>query len=393
MDCRGGSGSRLVGVLDTDTARPDCWSSGPLRRADAREDGRWPTPQKRSEWDMYSSQTWSFESRTLLAVLLSLAWGPVAGYGQDPHAMRAPAMGTAVNPDGGYGQPLVPGSGRKLDQVGDDFEDENWQYLQNLPKSTRDVDQQDRFPVGEAANGRWYEGSLRGQPDVVKRVPTPAEGLPGSRGSLLLQSLWTGIPGQPRVVLGQDDLIADVNYLLQSSIPAAMSPSVVVRVFLPPVTTWENRTGPHFGFRVALETRGATPSTGARLIQSGPELETYWPGMFIEFQTRTHDNEHYYAHLRIRANEQGHDFRSKQITATGWWTLGMSLTPDGMVHYYASPGVDALTSADYLGSLYPYGYRAIALKTFFFNVCNGDDGRSWSTAWIIDDPSVFVARQ
>lgn len=342
---------------------------------------------------MHTSRTWSFKRRTLLAVVLGLAWGPVAGYGQDPHAMRAPVTGAAVSPDGGYGQPLVPGSGRKLDQVGDDFEDENWQYLQNLPKSTRDVDQQDRFPVGEAANGRWYEGSLRGQPDVVKRVPTPAEGLPGSRGSLLLQSLWTGIPGQPRGVLGQDDLIADVNYRLQSSIPAAMSPSVVVRVFLPPVTTWEHRTGPHFGFRVALETRGAAPSTGARFTQSGPELETFWPGMFIEFQTRTHENEHYYAHLRIRANEQGYDFRSKQITATGWWTLGMSLTPDGMVHYYASPGVDALTSADYLGSLYPYGYRAIALKTFFFNVCNGDDGRSWSTAWIIDDPSVFVARQ
>ncbi len=96
--------------------------------------------------------------------------------------------------------------------------------------------------------------------------------------------------------------------------------------------------------------------------------------------------------MRIRANENGEDVRSQQITTTGWWTLGVSLTPDGMVHYYASPGIDDLTQADHLGSQYAYGFRGTALKTFFFNVCNGDDGRNWSTAWIIDDPSVYVVR-
>lgn len=342
---------------------------------------------------MRTNRSWSFQPRTLLAVALSFALGPSLAHSQDPHDSRVASTGSALSPAAGRGQAVVPGSSQKLDQVGDDFEAEDWQYLQHLPKSTRDLDQQDHFPVGEAANGRWYEGILRGQPDVVKRVPTPADGLAGSRGSLLLQSLWTGIPAQPQRVLGQDDLIADVNYRLQSSIPATLSPSVVVRVFLPPVTTWENRTGPHFGFRVALETQRVKPTTNVHFSQAKPEFETYWPGMFIEFQTKSSENENYYAHLRIRANEQGYDFRSQQITATGWWTLGMSLTPDGMVHYYASPGVDDLAAADYLGSLYPYGYRAVALKTFFFNVCNGDDGRSWSTAWIIDDPSVFVLRR
>lgn len=319
---------------------------------------------------MRRSRTLSPGSRVLLAVTLSWVLTPIAA----------------------DAEPLVPGRGQKIDQVGDDFENEGWEYLPHLPKSTRDIDQQDRFPVGEAGNGRWYEGILRGQPDVVKRVPTPAGGLPGSRGSLLLQSLWTGIPGQPQNVLGQDDLIADVNYRLQGSIPVAMSPSVVVRVFLPPIATWENRTGPHFGFRAALETRSVKPSAGAQFSQLRPETETYWPGMFIEFQGKTAETENYYAYLRIRANENGYDFRSKPITVTGWWTLGMSVTSDGMVHYYASPGADDLAPADYLGSLYPYGYRATAFKTFFFNICNGDNGSSWSTAWIIDDPSVYVVR-
>jgi len=319
---------------------------------------------------MCTSRTLPRGARTVLAVALSLSLIPITA----------------------HAEPLVPGTGLKLEQVGDDFEDEGWEYRFHLPKSTRDVDQQDRFPVGEAGNGRWYEGILRGQPDVVKRVPTPAGGLPGSRGSLLLQSLWTGVPGQPQNALGQDDLIADVNYRLQGSIPVAMSPSIVVRVFLPPVATWENRTGPHFGFRTALETRGVQPPTGTPFSSSRSDTETYWPGMFIEFQAKTGENENCYAYLRIRANENGYDFRSRQITATGWWTLGMSVTGDGMVHYYASPGADDLTPADYLGSLYPHGYRAHAFKTFFFNICSGDDGRNWSTAWIIDDPSVYVVR-
>ena len=289
-------------------------------------------------------------------------------------------------------QPVVPGTGQRLAQVGDDFEDQGWGYQFHLPKVTRDLDDQDRLPAGEAANGRWYEGMRRGQPDVVQRVPTPAGGVAGSQGALLLQSLWTGIPGQPRNSLGQDDLIADVNYRLGGSIPAAWSPSVVVHVFLPPVDNWENRTGPHFGFRAAVETSVVKTGPGVRFSQSRPETETYWPGLFIEFQSKARADDHDYAYFRIRGNEKGEDVRSQPITTTGWWTLGMSISPDGLVHYYASPGVDALTQVDYLGAQAPYGFRAEAFKTFFFNVCSGDDGRNWSTPWIIDDPSVFVVR-
>ena len=230
-------------------------------------------------------------------------WFPAA------RAVLTSALVLALGMIAAHAEPVVPGTGQKLAQVGDDFEDEGWGYLFNLPKGTRDIDEQDRFPAGEAANGRWYEGMRRGQPDVIKRVPTPEGGLPGSRGALLLQSLSTGIPGQPRNYLGQDDFIADVNYRLAGTIPAAWSPSVVVRVFLPPVDTWENRTGPHFGFRTALETNVVKSSPGVRFSQSRSETETYWPGIFIEFQSKASERDYDYAYLRIRANEKGEDFR------------------------------------------------------------------------------------
>ena len=74
----------------------------------------------------------------------------------------------------------------------------------------------------------------------------------------------------------------------------------------------------------------------------------------------------------------------------GWWTLGMSVTPDGQVHYYAKKGVENLTRKDYLYSSLPYGYRAEKFATLFYNVVNNDDGRTWTTKWIVDDPAVYV---
>jgi hypothetical protein len=272
-------------------------------------------------------------------------------------------------------EPVVPGTGLKLTRVGDDFEDPAWEYLYRGPKSSQEMDEQARLPVGEARNGRWYEGIKRGHPDVVRRVPTPPGGLEGSTGALLLQSQRTGIPGRITNRLQQDDFVADVNYRLGGLIPAAQCPSVVVRVFLPPLDQWEKRTGPHFAFRCACET-----------YRDG-DVETYWPGMFIVAEHD--DNQSHYAYIRIRANGRGQDYRSRQITQTGWWTLGLSVTPDGRVHYYARPGTDDLAADDYLASEHAYGYRCQRFKTFFFNVCNIDDGKTWSTPWIIDDPSVY----
>ena len=43
---------------------------------------------------------------------------------------------------------LVPGTGMKLQQVGDDFEDENWQWVPNGNKASKEQDEQVRSPTG-----------------------------------------------------------------------------------------------------------------------------------------------------------------------------------------------------------------------------------------------------
>jgi hypothetical protein len=118
--------------------------------------------------------------------------------------------------------------------------------------------------------------------------------------------------------------------------------------------------------------------------------------MFIDFFSKdgkgATKREYDSAAIRIRANQRGGEFVGKQITKTGWWTLGMSVTPDGQVHYYAKPGVEDLTKEDYITSQFPYGKQALQFQTFFFNVCNGDDDQTWSTEFIIDDPRLYLAR-
>lgn len=287
-------------------------------------------------------------------------------------------------------QPVVPGTGVKIDEVGDDFEDESWDYVFNGQKSSEEIDGQMRNPAGRSTNGRWYEGVKRGHPDVIRRVPTPEGGLAGSEGSLLLKSLNTGVPGRISRQMQQDDFICNVHYRMKGAIPVWQTPSVVTRVFLPPVSEWERRTGPHFAFRAALDATVTKPRTGFLAAGSSTEKETYWPGMFIEFTAADGKrNLHDYAAIRVRANRRGGDYIAKQIEVTGWWTLGMSFTPDGQVHYYAKPGIEDLTAEDHIASDFPYGYRCEDFKTFFFNVCNGDDGRTWSSDWIIDDPTMY----
>jgi hypothetical protein len=291
--------------------------------------------------------------------------------------------------------PVVPGTGKLLTNVGDDFENPSWKYTLNNPKSTEDIDEDQRSPMGKSSNGRWYEGIKRGHPDEVRRVPTPPGGLPGSEGALLMRSLFTGIPGRPSGEMHQDDFVCNVQYRLNRRIAVSQIPSVTTRVYLPPVEEWENRTGPHFGFRLALETTAMKDPEGTFAFMQKPALgnEIYWPGMFIEFESKTQSRKSSdYAMIRIRANKAGSDFNGPQIGQTGWWTLGMSVTPDGMVHYYAAPGVEELTPEAYITSQYAYGYKAERFRTFFYNVCSADDGKRWSTTWIVDDPKVYVAR-
>jgi hypothetical protein len=293
----------------------------------------------------------------------------------------------------GQPQPVVPGTGQVITTVGDDFEDPAWSYQTNLPKvfNNKDHALSENLPLGVSANGRWYEGIKRGQPDVVRRVDTPPNGLPGSTGALALRSLTTG-SARPGYQQQQDDFIANVMGL-HGAIPASQTPSVVTRVWLPPIDEWENRSGCHFAFRIALETDLNVRSRG--IARSSDFDGSYWPGMFIQMESREgrgatgRENDGVY--IWMKASDDGKVIRGPQITMTGWWTLGMSVTPDGRVHYYARPGVEDLSEGDLVASAWPFGYRALRFRSFFFNVCNGDDGKTWSTEFVVDDSHVFVA--
>ena len=281
--------------------------------------------------------------------------------------------------------PLIPGSGERVAEVGDTFENPQWSYNYYAPKSSDEQDKKVRPPAGSSSNDRWFEGALRGQPDVIQRVATPEGGIPGSTGALLLRSRDTGIPGRPDGKSQQDDLIVNVKSRLGGQVPVSQSPSCTVRVYLPPFEEWENRIGSSFAFRAGCW----GPSRKA-----AKEREEFWPGIFIHFYS-SHSGRYKEdsAQFLIRSDDRGRDFWGPKITAPGWWTLGMSFSPDGRVHYFAREGVDDLRAEDHLASHVPYGIPCQHLDTFFFNVVSADNGRDWSTPWVIDDAKLFTIRR
>jgi len=314
------------------------------------------------------------------------------GTGKAESTRVAPAPTTAAKPP--KKPVLLPGTGSLVKGIGDDFEDEKWKWNYNHPKSSEEQDKRMRSPMGKSVNGRWFEGPKRGTPDVVKRIELPAPGLEGSTHGMLIASLHAGIPGRTTYQMQQDDLIYNMQKVTGRGISVADSPSVVTRVYMPPFEQWEKRNGPTFGFRAGCYTHAII--TGEDHPDKGRfGLEEYWPGMFVCFEPanakrKTEDS----AYLRIRGGRNGGEIRGPKIDQNGWWTLGLSFSPDGMVHYFASPGVDELTMDDHITSQFPYGYRTELLKTFFYNVCTKDDGKTWSTPWVVDDPKVyFVKRQ
>ncbi len=287
-------------------------------------------------------------------------------------------------------QVVVPGTGIRADQAGDDFEDESWSYIHQNPKSSHEQDDQVRVPAGISTNRRWSESAKRGHPDVIQRVPTPPDGLPGSEGALLLRTLQSGVPGSITGTNQQDDLIANVSNRIGGYIPVSSSPNIVVRVAVPPFDKWEQRPGNSFGVRLSID---GAKYDGYR--------DTYWPGMFIYYHPRATirgkdgkpQQQDAYAQLVVRAGNIGQDLWGPKIEEPGWWTLGMSCSPDGMIHYFARAGVEDLTADDLISSQMPYGFRAERMQSFFFDVVNRDDGRSWSTSWIIDDPTLYYAKK
>lgn len=289
---------------------------------------------------------------------------------------------------------IVPGTGNILNF--DDLEDSSWSYTHNLPKSSKEEDETIRFPLGFSSNRMWSESPKRGSPDVIKRIETPAGGLPGSTGSLYLRTRDCGIPGRPGFKQAQDDFI-----LAARPVSVSYSPNYVVRVFIPEFEAWEQRQGVSFGIRAGMQgmvTKDKPVSIGRRLLrgsrtQKVTEVEPYYPGFFVAYNPKDANPAHKDPHaiILLRSDGNGHEVAGPKITKTGWWTFGMSVTPDSRCHYYAHAGVADLTAADHIYSSLPYGIRGDYFNTIFFNVCSADNGSSWSTPWIIDDPKVYYS--
>ncbi|HUG90588.1 MAG TPA: hypothetical protein VML55_07135 [Planctomycetaceae bacterium] len=296
----------------------------------------------------------------------------------------------SVSPPAAQAQ-LVPGTGVRVEGGGDDFEDETWDFVHHFPKSSHEQDKNVRDPRGYSLNQRWYESPKRGQPDIIKRVPTPEGGLPGSQGALSLRTMFSDIPDRVTGKPGQDDLMFDCQTPLGGAIPISRQPSVVVRVYLPPFEEWEPRTAASFGFRTAVYAK-TWENKGLLFKRRVDKTDTFFPGMFLQFNSKSDRHTKDSAVFVIRADGNGEDFVGPEITQTGWWTLGMSFTADGRCHYYARPGVEDLTALDHIASHFPQGVKAEQFRTYFFNVCNQSSGRSWSTEWIIDDPQLYVVR-
>lgn len=274
---------------------------------------------------------------------------------------------------------IIPGTGQKIDAVGDDFETGDWEYVHHKPKSSRNIDEEERGPLGRSRNGRWLEGPHRGGPDMLRIVPTPRGGIPGSESSMQMATMHSGIPDERSYEPQQDDLMVQVKTRMRRAIPVEWEPSCTVRVFVPPFDKWEDRTGVSFGFRTDL--------FGSKLMKF--DTEQYWPGIFFSFRSETDKRfNRDSAFMLIRADEKGRDLKGPEISP-GWWTLGMSVSKDGVCHYFAKKGVGDLTARDHLTSQKCYGYKAKRLEVFFFNVVTMDDGKTWSTPWIVDDPSFY----
>jgi hypothetical protein len=325
-----------------------------------------------------------------LAGLLLANWQTASGqiFGRKKNTANKRATYHQMQRQQSVARPLravVPGTGIIIDEVGDDFEQDEWKYFPNHPKSSRNIDKQERVPLGQSLNGRWLEGPHRGTPDVLKRVPTPADGLFDSQYSLLIRTKMPGVPGQRSREPQQDDIMLKVQRRLGRSIPPTLNPNCVVRVFVPPFDDWENRTGSSFGFRMDM--------WGTKPGQRKKKEEQYWPGLFINFRSEgTGRVSRDAAFVTVRADSRGRDIRGPEVTP-GWWTLGMSVSGDGMCHFYARKGVEDLGPEDHLGSYFCYGYRCQHFDLFFFNVVAFDNGQSWSTPWIIDDPTLYCRRE
>ena len=122
------------------------------------------------------------------------------------------------------------------------------------------------------------------------------------------------------------------------------------------------------------------------------ETEPYWPGIFVNYKRPADRRKNEApAFWVIRASNPGGDYQQTPIKESGWYTLGMSFTGDGMIHYYIHKGGEDLTAADRVASQFPVQLSMLVLHRRLLRLFGSNDGQNWTTGWVIDDPAVFLA--
>ncbi|GIS58421.1 MAG: hypothetical protein CM1200mP2_06460 [Planctomycetaceae bacterium] len=150
---------------------------------------------------------------------------------------------------------------------------------------------------------------------------TPLGGVIGSKGSLLIRTLHSGVPGRRTRTSQQDDLIFGGGSRFGTFIDVKHRPNFQVHVYLPPWKYWDKITDTSLGIRCDIEGRPwktLTKKLFTNRISS--QTKTYWPGFFIQFNSP--DDPRYgfsepSALIIMRADERGEDVVGPKSSGPG----------------------------------------------------------------------------
>ncbi len=192
------------------------------------------------------------------------------------------------------------------------------------------------YGAGWAGTGFGLTGTQRGAPEIVSVIENP-EVVPFSGNQVLAfrsqarDAAWydanpsavgTGVYGS------QDKEDQDDFFMTGESWNALDTPSVMMHVFLP---------DPSSGGRVVTSLRMTV-----KFDRNGTMTDS-WPGIWL-----------YGSYINLRGPGRN-DIRIETNAANDgkdtWWTLGLSITPNGDIQYYATPSYETeLTPEHFIGS-------------------------------------------
>lgn len=261
-----------------------------------------------------------------------------------------------------FGQ--LPGTGIKITQLSDDFENPNWSF---------------NYASNISSNGMWY-GSLRGAPEVLNRTTPPAGGIPGQTGALQIRSRDNDNDGYPQ----QEDLVTKFhNQLYGRYLQRADQPSFVAHIYMPPYASMQ-KDWSTLGFRIE-----------ARSNQLNPGY--YYPSIWLQYYNYGGNYPNNFGVVVRMGDGFASDVYVKNMGANyagGWVSVGISFDELGIGHYYFKEGVLPFTAADkiYDTTMFPGGSNAKMdwIAYHFLSIGYNANDPDLSPDYRIDDVSVYI---